>query len=204
VALARAIVPRPAVMLMDEPFSGLDVHLRERLQEETLAILRETRATSIIVTHHPEEAMRLADRIAVMRNGRIVQVGRAHDLHRDPADLFVARLFSEINEIPWTVSGGALRTPIGPFFVPELAEGDNAILCVRQRAVQLAPVGEGLPGRIVRVKPLGDSALVDLAVQGFDQELRARMRESEVPQRTVEVGVLIDPGRVLVFPADDL
>ena len=73
VALARAIVPRPAVMLMDEPFSGLDVQLRESMQEETLALLRETRATSVIVTHHPEEAMRLADRIAVMRRGRLVQ-----------------------------------------------------------------------------------------------------------------------------------
>ncbi len=68
-ALARAIVPRPAVMLMDEPFSGLDVQLRERLQEETLALLRETRATCLIVTHAPAEAIRLGDRIAVMRGG---------------------------------------------------------------------------------------------------------------------------------------
>src|SRR6185369_11515974 len=73
VALARAIVPRPAVMLMDEPFSGLDVQLREAMQEETLSLLRETRATSVIVTHNPEEAMRIGDRIAVMRAGRLVQ-----------------------------------------------------------------------------------------------------------------------------------
>ncbi|MGL1147900.1 ATP-binding cassette domain-containing protein, partial [Vibrio parahaemolyticus] len=65
VALARAVVPRPSVMLMDEPFSGLDVQLRDAMQEETLSLLRETRATSLIVTHHPEEAMRLGDRIAV-------------------------------------------------------------------------------------------------------------------------------------------
>src|SRR4029453_96289 len=71
VALARAIVPRPAVMLMDEPFSGLDVQLRESMQEETLSLLRETRAPSVIVTHHPEEAMRIGDRIAVMRAGRL-------------------------------------------------------------------------------------------------------------------------------------
>ena len=100
VALARAIVPRPAVMLMDEPFSGLDVQLRERLQEETLALLRETRATCLIVTHAPAEAIRLGDRIAVMRAGRLVQAGKAEALYRNPADLFVARLFSEINEIP--------------------------------------------------------------------------------------------------------
>ena len=99
VALARAIVPRPAVMLMDEPFSGLDVQLRDAMQEQTLALLRETRATSLIVTHHPEEAMRLGDRIAVMRNGRIIQLGQAEDLYDHPADLFVARMFSEINEV---------------------------------------------------------------------------------------------------------
>ena len=105
VALARAIVPRPAVMLMDEPFSGLDVQLRERLQEETLALLRETRATCLIVTHAPAEAIRLGDRIAVMRAGRLVQAGKAEALYRNPADLFVARLFSEINEIPLQCGG---------------------------------------------------------------------------------------------------
>lgn len=204
VALARAIVPRPAVMLMDEPFSGLDVHLRERLQEETLALLRETRATSIIVTHHPEEAMRLADRIAVLRQGRVVQVGRAHDLHRNPADLFVARLFSEINEVPWTVTGGALRTPVGTFVVPDIGEGERAVLCLRQRAIAIATSGSGLPARIVRVKPLGDAALIDLAVQGFDQVLRARVRESELPDGQTEVLISIDPARALVFPADDV
>src|SRR5262249_2708179 len=113
VALARAIVPRPAVMLMDEPFSGLDVQLRDSMPEATLALLRETRATSVIVTDHPEEAMRLADRIAVMRRGRLVQVGSAEELYRQPAELFVARLFSEINEIPFSVRGSAIDTPIG-------------------------------------------------------------------------------------------
>ncbi len=109
VALARAIVPRPAVMLMDEPFSGLDVQLREAMQEETLSLLRETRATSVIVTHNPEEAMRIGDRIAVMRAGRLVQAGDAEALYHQPADLFVARLFSEINEIGYRVGGGRHR-----------------------------------------------------------------------------------------------
>ena len=146
--------------------------------------------------------MRIADRIAVMRRGRLVQVGRAHDLHRNPADLFVARLFSEINEIPWTVEGGALRTPVGTFSVPEIAEGEQAVLCIRQRAIELAEPGHGLPSRIVRVKPLGDAALVDLAVQGFEGLLRARVRESELPARATEVGIRTDPARVLVFPAE--
>jgi iron(III) transport system ATP-binding protein len=203
VALARALVPRPAVMLMDEPFSGLDVQLREDIQNETLALLRETRATCIMVTHHPEEAMRLADRIAVMRAGRLVQVGKAAELYRDPADLFVARLFSEINEVPWTVEGGALRTPLGTFWVPELAEGDRAVLCLRQRAIRLAPAGEGIEARVLHVKFLGDAALLDVGVQGFETPLKALVRESEVPPQGQEVAITLDPERMLVFPAEN-
>jgi iron(III) transport system ATP-binding protein len=202
VALARAIVPRPAVMLMDEPFSGLDVQLRERLQEETLALLRETRATCLIVTHAPSEAIRMGDRIAVMRAGRLVQAGKAEALYRNPADLFVARLFSEINEIPMQVEGGALRTPIGVFAVPGLGEGDTAILCIRRRAIRLGPVGQGLPGRVLHARFLGDQAVLEIAAQGFERPLQTLVREWEVPQRGQEVGITVDPESVLVFPAE--
>src|SRR5262245_17995293 len=155
VALARALLPRPAVMLMDEPFSGLDVQLRERLQEETLALLRETRATSLIVTHAPSEAIRMGDRIAVMHGGRVIQADKAEELYRNPADLFVARLFSEINEVPLMVEGGALRTPVGTFVVPDLADGEQAVLCIRRRSIRVQPAGQGLPGRVLHVKFLG-------------------------------------------------
>ena len=203
VALARAIVPRPAVMLMDEPFSGLDVQLRERLQEETLALLRETRATCLIVTHAPSEAIRLGDRVAVMRGGRLVQAGKAEALYRNPADLFVARLFSEINEIPMRVEGGALRTSIGVFAVPGLDEGDAAILCIRRRAIRLGAAGQGLPGRVLHARFLGDLAVLEIAAQGFERPLLTLVREWEVPERGKEVSITVDPGSVLVFPAED-
>ena len=202
VALARALVPRPAVMLMDEPFSGLDIQLRERLQEGTLELLRETRATSMIVTHHPEEAMRLGDRIAVMRAGRIVQIGRAEDLYRQPVDLFVARLFSEINEIAWPVAGGVLATPLGTFTAPSLSNGAKAVLCIRQRAVKLLPEGQGHPARARHVRFLGDAALVEMAVQGFDAPIKALVHESDVPVRGGDIGIEVDPERVLVFAAE--
>jgi len=202
VALARALAPRPAVMLMDEPFSGLDVQLRERLQEETLQLLRETRATCLIVTHAPAEAIRLGDRIAVMRAGHLVQAGKAEELYRNPADLFVARLFSEINEIAFTVLGGALRTPIGTFAVPGLSDGDAAVLCIRRRAIRLGPPGQGLPGRVLHVKFLGDQAVLEIATQGFERPLITLVREGEEPPRGAEVGVAVDPESVLVFPAE--
>jgi iron(III) transport system ATP-binding protein len=202
VALARAIVPRPAVMLMDEPFSGLDVQLRERLQEETLELLRETRATCLIVTHAPAEAIRLGDRIAVMRAGRLVQAGKAEALYRNPADLFVARLFSEINEIPLKVEGGALRTPIGVFAVPGLDEGDAAILCIRRRAIRLGAAGKGLPGRVLHARFQGDLAVLEIAAEGFERPLLTLVREWEVPPRGEEVSIAVDPESVLVFPAE--
>src|SRR5690606_35249804 len=97
VALARAIAPRPAVLLMDEPFSGLDSRLRDSIRAETLEILRHSRATAVIVTHDAEEAMRLGDRIALLRGGLLVQVGTAEELYSRPADMFAAGFFSEIN-----------------------------------------------------------------------------------------------------------
>jgi iron(III) transport system ATP-binding protein len=200
VALARALLPRPAVMLMDEPFSGLDVQLRERLQEETLALLRETRATSLIVTHAPAEAVRMGDRIAVMHGGRLVQAGKAEELYRNPADLFVARLFSEINEIPWVVEGTALRTPIGTFVVPDLAEGDRAVLCIRRRAIRVQPAGRGLPGRVLRVRFLGDQAVLEVAAEGFERPLTTVVHEGAEPPQGAEVGLSVDPESVLVFP----
>ena len=201
VALARALAPRPAVVLMDEPFSGLDVHLRDAMQEQTLELLRETRATALIVTHNREEAMRLGDRVAVMRDGSLIQIGKAEDLYRNPADLFVARLFSEINEIPYPIQGDAICTPIGTFHVPELIDGETAILCIRQRAIELKPLGVGLFGRVLHVRFLGDIAHVEVGVQGFEEPLKVRVPESLAPVRGREVGVMIEPASVLVFPA---
>ena len=201
VALARALVPRPAVVLMDEPFSGLDVHLRDSMQEQTLELLRETRATAMIVTHNREEAMRLGDRVAVMRAGRLEQIGNAEELYRNPADLFVARLFSDINEITYPVRGGAISTPIGELPVPGVNDGDSAILCLRQRSIYLRPKGTGLYGRVMYTRFLGDVAHLEVGVQGFDEPLKVRVLETVAPPRGTEVGVEINPASALVFPA---
>ncbi len=202
VALARAIVPRPAVMLMDEPFSGLDVQLRDAMQEETLALLHETRATSVVVTHAPEEAMRIGNRIAVMRSGRLVQAGTAEDLYHQPADLFVARLFSEINEITYRVEGGRIATPIGALAPAGLAEDARVTLCIRERGITLTSQGAGLAGRVLDVKFLGDVARLEVGVEGFDNPLKVRVREMEGWTRGAEVRVAIDAARVLMFPAE--
>jgi iron(III) transport system ATP-binding protein len=141
--------------------------------------------------------------VAVMRKGRLVQVGKAEELYRNPAELFVARLFSEINEIPFRVTGGALRTPVGVFPVADLAEGAQAILCLRQRGIKVLPPEQGLPGRVLDVKFLGDVGRVEIAVQGFEAPLKARTRESDGWVKGSEVSIDVDPTRVLIFPAEN-
>ena len=202
VALARAMAPRPGVLLMDEPFSGLDVQLRQSMQEETLQLLHETGATSIIVTHDPDEAMRLADRVLVLRGGRIIQGGTAEALYGAPADLFVARLFSGINEVPGRVAGGRVATTFGSFAAPGLTDGASAVVCIRQRAVELKAAGEGRAARVLDTKFMGDVVVVDLAVEGLEGILRARLRGGTAIGRGADVGVSVDTAGITVFAAE--
>ncbi len=94
VALARALAPRPRIMLMDEPFSGLDNRLRDGIRDETLSILKEEDTAVLLVTHEPDEAMRMADEIALMRDGRIVQQGAPYNVYTRPLDRAAVAFFS--------------------------------------------------------------------------------------------------------------
>jgi iron(III) transport system ATP-binding protein len=201
VALARAVAPRPSVLLMDEPFSGLDSRLRDDVREETLAVLRETRATCIIVTHDPEEAMRMADRIVLMRSGRVVQAGSAADLYHSPTDLAAARFFSELNEVPGIVAGGVVSTPLGTFGRQGVVDGEAVTVCVRPHGVQVAPAGSGqVPGRLISRRFLGEVELLEIAVDGLDMPIKARARQTVTAAVGSEVGILIDEAAVLMFP----
>ena len=147
VALARALVPRPGILLMDEPFSGLDKRLRDSVRDQTLAVIRETRATCIIVTHDPEEAMRMGDKIALMRQGRLVQHGTASELYNAPVDLFAARFFSELNQIEGTVTSAGVETALGLMKVTDGEQGERVDVCVRPQGICLNKAGLcGVPG----------------------------------------------------------
>ena len=197
-ALARAIAPRPSVLLMDEPFSGLDRRLRESVRAETLAVLRETRVTTILVTHDPEEAMQAADRIALMRAGRIVQAGPPEELYRRPIDLAAARFFCNVNEVDGVVEAGEMTTVLGRFPAPGFAAGTAMVAAIRPQGLSFGPTGDGVPGRIVGRHFLGEVDLIDVAVNGLDGPLSARLRGSTMAVGA-EVGVHVDPADVLVF-----
>ena len=199
VALARSIAPRPGVLLMDEPFSNLDRRRRDLIRDETVAILRETGATTIVVTHDPEEAMMIADRIVLMRSGQLLQQGSAEELYARPGDLFAARFFCDFNAVEGVAQGGKVSTPVGIFPAPELADGAGAIVCIRPQGVKLRPADFCLPGRVVSRRFLGEVDLVHVAVQGLDRPLQARIRGRVGAEAGQDVGVEVDLDEVLVF-----
>jgi iron(III) transport system ATP-binding protein len=203
VALARAVAPRPSVLLMDEPFSGLDRRLRDEVREETMAVLQESHVTCLIVTHDPEEAMRMADRVAVMRAGALVQVAGPEEIYRRPADLFVARFFCEMNEVSGIVRGRQVATPLGIFPAPGLSEGTSAIVAVRPQGIRIRRSGQGIPGRLDRRRFLGVVELVEIAVEGLDRPLKGRVRDHLALADKSEIGIEVDQAEVLVFAAPD-
>ena len=131
VALARALAPRPRIMLMDEPFSGLDNRLRDEVRDEALSILKEEGTAVLLVTHEPDEAMRMADRIALMRAGRIVQVGAPYHVYNYPVDREAAGFFSDLNVVHGVVRNRQTDTPFGLFLTPGLVDHADVEIIIR-------------------------------------------------------------------------
>jgi iron(III) transport system ATP-binding protein len=200
VALARAIVPRPAVILMDEPFSGLDQRLRDQVRRETLALLKETRATALIVTHDPVEAMELADRILLMRQGRLVQQGSPRQLYYHPIDASAARFFSDFNEFAARIENGKVTTPLGPIPVGNLKGGSEVVVMIRPQGV--VPVGSdqaGREGQVIEARFLGDELQLAVLFDGLDDPWLARVPAGQDITTGATLRFAADPAHVFVF-----
>ena len=136
VALARALAPAPAVVLLDEPFSSLDASLRGALRREVELILRDAGASALLVTHDQEEALSLVDRVAVMREGRIVQVGAPEHVYAQPADRFTASFLGDVNVLSGVGRDGGVETELGIFDVRGAPQG-LVHLAVRPEQLEL-------------------------------------------------------------------
>ena len=202
VALARAIAPRPGVLLMDEPFSGLDSRLKDTVRAETLAILRQSRATAVVVTHDAEEAMRMGDRIALLNHGRLIQLGTAQDLYNRPANLFAAGFFSEINVFEGRVAGHHVDTPLGRFHAGALGEGTPATVALRLSAFDLSESHGETPARVLSRRFLGVVELLELAVPGAERPVRVRVRCGALSGSAREIWLTVRKSDVLVFETD--
>ena len=139
VALARALAPRPAVLLLDEAFASLDARLREQVRDDTLHVLQQSGIPALIVTHDAEEAMFMADRIALMRHGQVEQLGTPEELYLRPKNPFVARFLGEVNEVPAMVLGGVARSALGD--LPAALPDGPARLLLRPEGLRVLPAG---------------------------------------------------------------
>lgn len=206
VALARALAPSPAVVLLDEPFSELDPQLRSEIRDDTLHLLKELGAAAIMVTHDAEEAMFMADRIAVMKKGRIVQIDTPIHLYNRPLDPFAASFFGEINIFPSEVSGGKIATPLGT--VPAKGFSENAPVDVVFRAESIGfsltgSIGPVLgQGRVVASRLLGRGSLVHVAMfEGTPYQCHLHCRQNGIfmPAIGQELDVTVDLSKALLF-----
>lgn len=199
VALARALAPLPSVLLMDEPFSNLDRRTRDLVRDETITVLRDNKATAILVTHDPEEAMRLADRIVLLRAGRVVQAGIAEELYYRPNSLFVARFFSEFDEVDAVVRNGLANSTLGAFPAKDLDEGSRATICIRPNAIRFGQPGNGSDARILSRRFLGETDLVHVGVDGLTHPLHARIPAEVVASQGETVGLEFERDEIMVF-----
>ena len=205
VALARALAPAPRAMLLDEPFSGLDERLREQVRNDTLRFLREAGVPIVLVTHDADEALLMADRIALMRDGVLVQTGSPDELCRRPASPFVARFFGALPAFDGRVRGRAVETPVGR--APTgCGEGCKVRVFVRPEAVALLGDGEsgadGLPAaRVLDCRSVGVTSHLTLALDGHAAPLILNVADDAAPGAGDVVRIRLDPRRTFVFPA---
>jgi ABC-type Fe3+/spermidine/putrescine transport system ATPase subunit len=191
VALARALVIRPRVLLLDEPLSNLDAKLRWEMRSEIRRIHRQTRITTLYVTHDQKEALSLADRMAIMKFGKIDALGPPRDLYRHPPTRFSAEFLGDINALPGTLdsSRDSAQTPLGPLALHDgdapatVAGGATAIVFCRPESVRVIPAGsaEAFPAefqelpasaKVLSSAFSGENTLYDIA---FEQDIRWRV-----------------------------
>ncbi|WP_328874114.1 ABC transporter ATP-binding protein [Streptomyces sp. NBC_00287] len=198
VALARALAPRPRLLMLDEPLGQLDRSLRERLVVELRELFSELGTTVLAVTHDQGEAFALADRVVVMRDGRIAQAGTPLEVWQRPADEFVARFLGFDNVVPATVAGQAADTPWGKLPVPDdTAEGARTLL-VRPAGVRLVAAEQGLRCTVAARTFKGTHVAVHLQPEDAPR-LEAACALREAPEVGDEVGVEFDVEEIVVL-----
>ncbi len=198
VALARALAPRPKLVLLDEPFSALDAELRGQLREEVRQVLRAEGATAVLVTHDQEEALSLADRVAVLREGKIIQVGSPSEIYNSPADVGIATFLGESVLVDGKVSGGKILTDLGSLSaLNNVAEGATGVVAIRSENFYLQPNPTGDSEVVGRVF-FGHDALVE--VQTPKLRIRARSNGPFAPEVGMRVTVWVR-GAVNFYPS---
>ena len=208
IALLRALAPRPGIMLLDEPFSGLDEHLRQQIRLETLSLLRGSDTTTLMVSHDLEEAMILADRILVLEGGRVLQNASPTEIYERPGEPYVTRLFGPVNEFAGEVRAGKVETPLGTVAAGAFEDGCPVLVLVRASDLRVLGNGEdpggSVAGRVRSIQPLGPTTEIALMVgEGAAQrEIRLRTAGIGRPRVMSELRLAVREGGAFVYPRE--
>ena len=212
VALARALAPRPRIMLMDEPFSGLDNRLRDGIRDETLSILKEEDTAVLLVTHEPDEAMRMADEIALMRNGQIVMQGAPYNVYTRPVDRAAVAFFSDANVLRARVQGALADTPFGQFLSPGVPDGTDVDIVFRPQHLRIdfdragqgprPTATDGTAARAVvgRARFMGNESLIEFVMDHDGSTLKATVPNVFLPQPGAVMWLTVRRDKCFVFP----
>ena len=200
VALARALAPRPSIVLLDEPFSSLDAGLREATRRAVADALVAAEATAVLVTHDQAEALSLADQVAVMRHGRLVQLAAPETVYRSPSDAGVAGFVGEAVLLPASVSDGYATCELGSLAVRGAVSGPARIL-LRPEQLVLSGNGTGVEARVRDVSYFGHDASVRLELLPGGTEVLARVAGHDRPRPGSLVRLTV-AGEALAYPGD--
>ena len=212
VALVRALAPRPRVMLMDEPFSGLDNRLRDGVRDAALSLLKEEGTAVLLVTHEPDEAMRMADQIALMRAGSIVQTGAPYNIYNSPVDRAAAAFFSDINVIHGVARNALTQTPFGQFLTPGLVNDADVEIIIRPQHLKIdfdrdgkgpdptPSDGVAARGIVARARFMGGESLVEFQMDHDGSCLSATVPGVFLPTKGTPLWLTIRRDRCFVFP----
>jgi iron(III) transport system ATP-binding protein len=173
VALARALAPKPDLILLDEPFSSLDAELRARLREDVKKVLLTTGTTAILVTHDQEEALSIATRVAILREGTIAQIGLPKDIYQAPTDVEMATFLGDSVIIEGTVKNGKIDTQLGQLSpLNQVTEGAKGRVAIRPENFYLQPNPKG-DGEVVGRTYFGHDALIEVKLPSLVIQARA-------------------------------
>ncbi|MFI0486596.1 ABC transporter ATP-binding protein [Actinomadura sp. 9N215] len=177
VALARALAPEPTLVLLDEPFNALDSALRAGVRADVRAALRATGATAVLVTHDQQEALSVADLVAVIHEGRVAQCGAPQEVYSRPASPWVAGFVGDAVLLPGTASNGTATTALGTIELraPAEAPGDGTVILRPEQLRLTEPTGTTPGGTVTDVRYYGHDAMITLSVEGLERPVDVRV-----------------------------
>ncbi len=201
VALGRALIRKPKLFLLDEPLAGLDLPLRDQLRALIRELVTDYGVTTICVTHDQSDALAVGDRVAVMRGGRIEQIGAPKDVYENPATQFVGRFIGArpLNFLPGSVGQGVLTGSWGSLPAPDLSKRTEALAAFRPEHCVVGERGPGIRGTVRQIDYCGHELVLTVDLPGDFSLLSLHGRADDIPARGADVFVRVDEKKLLFF-----